>query len=171
MEAANDLRCRLAKPNDAAQIHAIRVAAADDLTRRFGSGHWSHVSNLRTIRKHVTDETVWVGARASELVATLRITDSKIGFYRSAWFSDPKARAGYLMHMAVGPDHQRFGCGATLLREAEGVAMKQGLECVRLDSYDAPAGAGSFYAKAGYTHVYSGEVNGVPLQYWEKLLQ
>ena len=74
------------------------------------------------------------------------------------------------MHMAVDPDQQRFGCGATLLREVEEVAMKQGLECVRLDSYDAPAGAGAFYAKAGYTHVYSGEVTGVPLQFWEKLL-
>jgi GNAT superfamily N-acetyltransferase len=126
---------------------------------------------MPTIQKHVADETIWAGERSGELVATLRLTDSKIGFYRSAWFGDPKSIAGYLMHMAVSPHHQGLGYGTALLREAEEVALKRGLECVRLDSYDAPAGAGSFYEKAGYTHVHSGEVHGVPLLYWEKFLQ
>lgn len=126
---------------------------------------------MPTIRKHVADKAIWVGEQSGEIVATLRLTDSKIGFYRSAWFGDPDSIARYLMHMAVSPDHQGCGCGTALLRAVEEVALKQGVECIRLDSYDAPAGAGTFYAKAGYTNVHSGEVNGVPLLYWEKLLQ
>ena len=171
MKGAKDLRCRLATATDAAQIRAVRSAAAEDLTRRFGSGHWSQVSGVRTIRKHLADETTWAGEQSGELVATLRLTEAKIGFYRSAWFANPKSIARYLMHMAVSPDHQGFGCGTALLAEIEKVASKLGAECVRLDSYDAPAGAGPFYAKAGYTRVHSGEVNGVPLLYWEKLLR
>jgi hypothetical protein len=42
---------------------------------------------------------------------------------------------------------------------------------VRFDAYDALAGAGAFYQKCGYELVHNGSFNGVPLEYYEKLLE
>jgi len=170
MASVDGLLTRVARRDDTQPLRAVRIAASDKLTKRYGSGHWSLVTGVSTIQKHIQARTVWVGELSGKLVATLRFTESKVGFYRSSWFSDPEACAGYLMHMAVSPDKQKRGYGTALLREVEAAAINRGLEYMRLDSYDAPAGAGPFYVKAGYNLVHSREINGVPLQYWEKSL-
>ena len=69
--------------------------------------------------------------------------------------------------MAVAPERQRSGVGRALLEGALAQARLVPFEAIRLDAYDAPAGAGEFYRKCGYTHVGGKSYRGVPLMYFE----
>ena len=53
---------------------------------------------------------------------------------------------------------------------AERLAQRAGLRAIRLDAYGGPAGAGRFYEKCGYRLVHTGEMRGVLLEYFEKVL-
>jgi GNAT superfamily N-acetyltransferase len=72
--------------------------------------------------------------------------------------------------MAVDPAYQRRGVGRALLREALAVARGWPADAVRLDAYDAAAGAGPFYAACGFREVGRAAYRGVRLIYFEKLL-
>jgi GNAT superfamily N-acetyltransferase len=72
--------------------------------------------------------------------------------------------------MAVDPEYQRQGIGRRLLDEARSVARQWPAESIRLDAYDAPAGAGRFYAKCGFREVGRAAYRGVPLVYFELML-
>ena len=79
----------------------------------------------------------------------------------------PCQKAIYLINMAVTPDRQRAGVGRVLLDEALRQARELRADAIRLDAYDAPAGAGEFYRKCGYTHTGGKSYRGVPLMYFE----
>ena len=101
-------------------------------------------------------------------IGALRLIDRKIPFYRGEWFADPKARAGYLLDMAIDPPHQRRAHGRAAVGAIEEIARSRGMQAVRLDAYSGPAGAGLFYLKCGYRLVHRGEFNGIGLEYFEK---
>jgi GNAT superfamily N-acetyltransferase len=82
----------------------------------------------------------------------------------------PVKRPVWLTAMAVSPAHQRQGIGRRLLDEACRTAGELGGEAIRLDSYDAPAGAGDFYRKCGFREVHRSSYNGTPLIWFERLL-
>jgi len=48
-----DLTFATATEADAGSIAALRNAAADDLTRRYGQGHWSSTSTERGVLRNV----------------------------------------------------------------------------------------------------------------------
>jgi GNAT superfamily N-acetyltransferase len=164
-------RLRAALAEDIGLVRAILSTAANDLTTRFGEGHWSGVRSVETLRKYAGEGVLYVVEQAATVVGTLRLTDRKIGFYRSSWFVDPQAAAGYLMDMAIDPAHQRRGIGRQAMIMAENLARSQDLPAIRLDAYGGPAGAGRFYQKCGYRLVHQGEMNGVALEYYEKLVE
>lgn len=161
------LRLRRADHDDIPLARNILLAAAADLTARFGEGHWSGSRGVGTLEKYVDAGTLQVIESDRAAVGTLRLTDRKIGFYKSTWFAHPDA---YLLDMALHPSRQSQGIGRLALREAESLAASVGLRALRLDAYAGPAGAGGFYAKCGYERVHTGEIRGVPLEYFEKLL-
>ena len=72
--------------------------------------------------------------------------------------------------MAVSVPHQGQGLGRLAVEDAIAVALDWPADAIRLDAYDAVAGAGSFYAKCGFHErgrvVYKGD----PLVYYESLL-
>jgi GNAT superfamily N-acetyltransferase len=70
----------------------------------------------------------------------------------------------------VAPDRQRRGLGRDLVREAISVARAWPSQAIRLDAYDAPAGAGAFYLKCGFREVGRVTYRKVPLIYFELLL-
>ena len=72
--------------------------------------------------------------------------------------------------MAVAPDRQGGGVGRALLAEAARVAAEWPADAVRLDAFDAVAGAGPFYAKCGFTEVGRASYRAVPLIYYELLI-
>jgi GNAT superfamily N-acetyltransferase len=72
--------------------------------------------------------------------------------------------------MAVSVARQGKGLGRQAMEDAQRIALAWPADAIRLDAYDADAGAGEFYRKCGYTErgrvVYKGD----PLRYYELLL-
>ena len=164
------IRLRQASLDDIKSVRNIVAAAADDLTARFGEGHWSGVRTIETLQKYAGSGTLYLIEADAVAVGTLRLTDRKIGFYHNAWFARPDDPAGYLLDMAVHPERQRRGLGRCAMELAEQRARQGGMRAIRLDAYHGPAGAGGFYRKCGYTLVHQGDMRGVGLEYVEKLL-
>jgi GNAT superfamily N-acetyltransferase len=100
------------------------------------------------------------------IIGTLTLQTKKPWAIDASYFK-PCPKALYLINMAVAPDRQRSGVGRALLAEALVVARAFPADTIRLDAYDAPAGAGGFYRKCGYTHVGGKVYRGVPLLYFE----
>ena len=69
--------------------------------------------------------------------------------------------------MAVHPRRQRRGIGRALMTEALRVARALPAGAIRLDAYDADAGAGEFYLRCGYRQAGKKTYRGVPLVYFE----
>jgi GNAT superfamily N-acetyltransferase len=112
---------------------------------------------------------VLIAHRDGKIVATLRLASKKPWAIDRACFSDSK-RPVYLTDMAVTPSMQRNGIGRRILGEAKAIAREWPADAIRLDAYDAPAGAGEFYVKCGFTQVGAKTYRGVPLLYFELLL-
>jgi len=154
---------------DAAAIAALRTAVADRLTRHFGRGHWSSCATEKSILRGVQTSRILVAQTSAGIIATLRLATKK------PWAIDPKyfvtvRRPLYLLDMAVQPDLQRQGIGRRLLEEAKAVAANWPAQAIRLDAYDATAGAGDFYCKCGFREVGRVTYRGTPLIYFELLL-
>ena len=162
---------RPARSSDVKAVRAVLTAAANDLTARFGEGHWSGVSSVEALRKYLDEGALYVVEAEARMLGTLRLSERKIGFYHNDWFADPSAAAGYLLDMAIDPAHQRRGIGQQAMRLAEELARARGLAAIRLDAYGGPAGAGRFYEKCGFRQVHAGEFKGVALEYFEKLIE
>ncbi|NOT06618.1 MAG: GNAT family N-acetyltransferase [Gemmatimonadales bacterium] len=77
-------------------------------------------------------------------------------------------RAGRLI--AVDPELQRGGIGRRCMKEAARVCSTWPADAIRLDAFDAPAGAGEFYRKCGMREVGRATYRKVPLVYFEFLV-
>jgi GNAT superfamily N-acetyltransferase len=154
---------------DVAGLSRLRTAAAFRLTEEHGKGHWSTPVTEAAVRRGFAHARVLVARENGEVVGTLRLATKKPWAIDLKYFTRA-GRAVYLTDMAVDPAHQRRGVGRALLHEAFAVARGWPADAVRLDAYDAPAGAGPFYATCGFAEVGRGAYRGVPLVYFEKLL-
>ena len=159
----------LATEVDASPIAALRTAAAAHLTSTFGQGHWSRLVTERAVRSDLRTSRVLVAPRGTSIVATMALAAKKPWAIDLAYFT-PVPRALYLHEMAVAPELQRQGIGRDLVREAITVAKAWPSQAIRLDAYDAAAGAGGFYAKCGFHEVGRVTYRKVPLIYFELLL-
>ena len=165
------LSLRRVGPEDVRAVREIRLRAAEDLTARYGVGHWSGVSTLRTLKKRALEQPIFAIENDGAMVGTFTLSEKKIGFYRKSWFAQPEDPAIYLTDMAIDPAEQRKGSGRWCMKRIESIARSSGLRAVRFDAYDAPAGAGAFYRKCGYTRVHRGSIGATALEYYEKTLQ
>jgi GNAT superfamily N-acetyltransferase len=167
--AMTNLRFAMANEADAAEIAALRTAAAQRLTEDFGRGHWSGAATEKGVLRAIRSSRVLVARRGRDVVATLTLATKK------PWAIDPKyftkvERPLYLTDMAVHPAVQRQGIGRQLLDDAASVARSWPADAIRLDSYDAAAGAGAFYAKCGLREVGRTKYRSTPLIYFELML-
>lgn len=159
----------LARPSDAASIAALRNAAADLLTQRFGKGHWSGQTSERGVLTALDRGRLFVGRAGRRIVGVAGLGTRKPWAIDLSYFS-PSRCAVYLTGMAVAPDWQGKGIGRRLVEHsAKAVAGWPG-DSIRLDAYDAPAGAGAFYAKCGFAERGRAKYRGIPLIYYELLL-
>ena len=163
------LRLRDAGERDAAAIAALRSLAADDLTQRYGRGHWSAGATETGVLRALKDSRTLLATLGSAIVGALRLTTKK------PWAIDrtlltPVQQPLYLLDMAVAPEHQRHGIGKALLDEATLIGRDWPADSICLDAYDAPAGAGAFYAKCGYREIGRKSYRDTPLIYYELLL-
>lgn len=163
----------LARDEDAAAITAVRVRAAEHLTAGFGRGHWSSIATERGIVQALQlplhRSRTLVARDGPRILGTLRIATRKPWAIDAAYFSEVPQPI-YLTDMAVDPLVQRTGVGRALLAEAAHEVRRWPGQAIRLDAYDAPAGAGGFYRSCGYREVGRVVFRGVPLVYFELLL-
>ena len=154
---------------DAPAIAAVRMAAAERLTRDYGRGHWSSCPTERAVLSALRTSRVLVVRRGASIVGTLTLATKKPWAIDTSYFRDVR-KALYLRDMAVDPNVQRKGIGGRLVREAVAVAKEWPSEAIRLDAYDAEAGAGAFYEKCGFREVGRVTYRKNPLVYFELLL-
>jgi GNAT superfamily N-acetyltransferase len=159
----------LATPADAAALAELRTAAARELTERYGRGHWSTETTERGALAELRNAQVWIARYGGACVGTFRLATKKPWAIDVSYFT-PGKRPLYLTGMAVRPDFQRRGLGRKCVDEAVRSARAWPADAIRLDAYDAEAGAGSFYAKCGFTATGRTTYRSVPLVYYELVL-
>jgi GNAT superfamily N-acetyltransferase len=155
---------------DAAAIAALRAAAAQELTKRFGHGHWSGSPTERGVLSSMRHAKILIGRSRGAPVAVLRLATRKPWAIDTAYFT-PCQKALYLTDMAVVPRAQGRGVGRALLEQAWAMALAWPADAVRLDAYDAPAGAGGFYVKCGFVERGRVVYRNTPLIYYERRLR
>jgi GNAT superfamily N-acetyltransferase len=163
----------LATPEDAAELATLQTAAANELTRRFGQGAWSGAASergiLATMRLPRFSKKL-VARAGGRIVGTLRLATKKPWAIDVSYFT-PVSRPLYLVGMAVDPRHQGKGVGRALVVEAATLAREWPGDAIRLDAWDADAGAGGFYAKCGFRKTAHATYKGAPLVYFEMLIE
>jgi GNAT superfamily N-acetyltransferase len=154
---------------DAASIADLRLAVADRLTDQFGHGPWSSGGSERGVLALLRSSSMFVVRRGGAVIATVRLASKKPWAIDRAYFS-AAARPIYLTDMAVAPVEQGRGLGARCLEEARRLVAAWPGDAIRLDAYDAPAGAGEFYRKCGFREVGRATCRGTPLVYFETVI-
>ena len=163
------LRLEPALPGDAAELARLRTAVADRLTSDFGSGHWSSAVSENAQAGAIRQGGVFVAKRRGSIVGTLRLATKKPWAIDPAYFTKV-VRPLYLTDMAVAPDAQRRGIGRECMEEAARLAREWPADAIRLDAYNAPAGAGPFYEKCGLRETGRVVYRQNPLIYYELVL-
>ena len=163
------LRFTLATADDIPAIVTVRDSAAAELTATHGPGHWSGMTSERSVELGLRNAKVVLAKRGRKLVGTLRLATKKPWAIDASYFT-PAKKVLYLLDMAVHPLAQREGVGRELLAHAAQLARAWPANAIRLDAYDAAAGAGPFYAKCGYAERGRVVYRGVPLRYYELVL-
>ena len=164
------LRFRDATLDDVAVIAALQNAAAGALTARFGAGNWSTLVTERGAALSQRHARVRLGRSGKRVLTVVRLATKKPWAIDVSYFT-PVKRPLYLTGMAVSVAHQGQGLGRIALEDACSVARSWPADAVRLDAYDAPAGAGDFYLKCGFKERGRVVYRADPLIYYELLLE
>lgn len=156
---------------DAAEVAALRAEAARGLTARYGHGHWSGEPSERGVATELRLKRgrIWLARHDGEPAATFTLATRKPWAIDVSYFT-PVARPLYLRDMAVHPRWQRRGLGRRCLEQAVRIARDWPADAIRLDAYDADAGAGGFYARCGFRETGRVVYRGNPLIYYELVL-
>ena len=161
----------IATQDDAEKIAGLRNSVAEHLTKHYGHGHWSSMTSERGVQLGITNTSkVLMALNGKEIVGVLTLAQKKPWAIDPAYFTPVKKRALYLLAMAVKPQQQKSGVGRRLIEEAKKFAADWPAESIRLDAYNAEAGAGDFYRKCGFTERGKVVYRNVPLIYFEMLL-
>ena len=164
------LKFRDATLADVGAIAGLQNAAAGALTARFGPGPWSSLVNERAAVLAQRHARVRIGRNGTRILTVLRLATKKPWAIDVSYFT-PAKRPLYLTGMAVSVAHQGQGLGSMALEDACTIAAAWPADAVRLDAYDAAAGAGGFYARCGFTErgrvVYRRDA----LVYYERLVR
>lgn len=157
-----------AHAEDVSAIAGLRAAVAAKLTREFGEGHWSSGGTETGVKRDLATPGLFVVRDGHRLIATLRLATKKPWAIDPVYFTASQTPL-YLTGMAVDPDLQRRGIGRACMTEAVRIAREKPADAIRLDAYDAPAGAGGFYEKCGFRDVGHVVYRDTPLIYYELL--
>ncbi len=163
------IRFRDATPKDVAAIASLQNAVAGALTARHGDGPWSSSTSERSAELSLRHARVRVGVSARRIVTVLRLATKKPWAIDVSYFT-PVKRPLYLTGMAVSVAQQGQALGRAALQDARAVAGAWPADAIRLDAFDAPAGAGAFYERCGYEERARVAYKGNPLIYLELLL-
>ena len=163
------VKLHIATADDIADLVALRIAVNQHLTAQYGKGYWSGGVTEKGVLSAMRNSAVYVARYRNRLIATLTLCTKKPWAIDIAYFT-PATKPLYLTGMAVHPDFQRQGIGRLVLKEAEAAARAWPADAIRLDAFNAEAGAGGFYAKCGFREVARVTYKRDPLIYFEMLL-
>ena len=163
------LTFELATERDAPALTSLHSAVAGELTRAYGEGHWSSSASEASVRRNILSSQVIVARDDAGIAGTLRLTKKKPWAIDVKFFT-PVDSPLYIVDMAVRPSDQRSGIGRQLILQAVDIAGAARAGALRLDAYDAPAGAGGFYVKCGFSERARTTFRATPLIYFERLL-
>ena len=163
------IKLTVATAADAPFIAALRTATAEKLTGDFGSGPWSSATTEKGVLFALRNFKVFLAKRRGKIIATLTLATKKPWAIDLKYFT-PVKRPLYLTAMAVAPKLQRTGLGRDCLEAAIKICRDWPADAIRLDAYDAPAGAGPFYQKCGFVPRGHATYRGTPLVYYECML-
>ncbi|MEO8679997.1 MAG: GNAT family N-acetyltransferase [Vicinamibacterales bacterium] len=164
------LKFTSATASDAVEIAALRTCAGAALAKKYGPGHWAGLATDRGVIRDLKASQLLVARCRGKIVGTLTLATKKPWAIDVSYFT-PCQKALYLINMAVLPTRQRKGVGRALLAEARKMAEAYAADAIRLDAYDAPAGAGGFYRRSGYRKCGKKTYRGVRLVYFELLVR
>lgn len=159
----------VAGAGDAAAIASLRAAAAHALTSRYGKGPWSSSATERGVLFDMRRSKVFVARARNGVIATVTLSTTKPWAIDRRYFSPCEAPL-YLTSMAVDPALQRTGIGRQCLDHVRSIATVWESDAIRLDAYDAEAGAGDFYRKCGFREVGRTSYRNTPLIYFETFM-
>jgi GNAT superfamily N-acetyltransferase len=168
--ATSKLRFRDATLDDVPAIAGLQNAAAGALTARFGVGHWSSLVTERHATLAQRHARVRLGSSGKRVLTAVRLATKKPWAIDVSFFT-PVKRPLYLTGLAVSVAHQGQGLGRLAIEDACVVARSWPADAIRLDAYDAPAGAGNFYMKCGFKERGRVVYRADPLIYYELLLE
>jgi GNAT superfamily N-acetyltransferase len=164
------LTFRDATLGDVAAIAGLQNAAVGALTARFGAGPWSALVSERGAELAQRHARVRVGKDGRRIVTVLRLATRKPWAIDVAYFT-PVKRPLYLTGMAVAVGHQGLGLGRLALADAWAVAESWPADAIRLDAFDAEAGAVGFYIRCGFVERGRVVYKGNPLVYYERIVR
>jgi GNAT superfamily N-acetyltransferase len=167
--AATALIFRDADAGDAEGLAALLAEAAQTLTALHGTGPWSRASSPESVGRAIAEGRMILAEDGDRPVGMLRLRARRPFAIDIGRFSPARAPI-YLVDMAVRPDRQRRGVGRAMLAVAIDEALAMGRDAIRLDAYDAAAGAGPFYRNCGFAPRGGAIYRRVPLAYFERLL-
>jgi GNAT superfamily N-acetyltransferase len=156
--------------SDLGTLQALHADAAAALTARHGEGRWSRDGFGNRIDVKPGRTRIRVGRLDGAVVCSLKLQAKKPWAIDVSYFT-PAAKVLYLTGMAVAPALWGQGIGRAALLDAARVAEEWGAGALRLDAYDAPAGAGPFYARCGWQERGRVVYRGNPLVYYESMME
>jgi GNAT superfamily N-acetyltransferase len=159
----------IANAADAPLLAALHSQVAEDLTRQHGRGPWSSFTSEKGVLFGMRHSIVVIARKGRNIAGTFRLQTKKPWAIDVSYFA-PVNKALYLTGMAVVPAIQRQGIGRVVLEEAIKRARTWPAEAIRLDAFDAKAGAGAFYAKCGFREVGRVIYRKAPIIYFEIVL-
>jgi len=163
------VRLQIAAAEDVSDLVSLRLAVNEHLTLQYGKGYWSGGVTDKGVLFAMRTSSVYVARYRGRLIATLTLGAKKPWAIDKKYFSASK-RPLYLTTMAVSPDEQRKGIGRLCIDEARRIATQWPSDAIRLDAWDAEAGAGEFYRKCGFQEVGRATYRSAPLIYFEMVL-
>jgi GNAT superfamily N-acetyltransferase len=158
----------VATPDDARAIAALRVAVAQEMTRRFGEGHWSALISKAAVHRQLRASRVLVAREKGRIVGTVRLAVAIPSVFDSSAFT-PVETALYVLGLAVAPDSRQRGIGRALMDAAKEVAQTWPAQALWLDAYRHAAGAGPFYERCGFRELGPSASAEVPVVFYEWL--
>jgi len=162
------LSVQQASAEDVSELMGLRQAVAGHLTSEYGIGPWSDRVTAKGVLWAMRRSRVYLAYQGDKLVASFALQTQKPWSIDCSLY-DPCKRPLYLTSMAVAPEEQRKGIGRECLRTALRIAKEWPADALRLDAFDAAAGAGDFYHKCGFREVGRGRYREVPHIYFEAL--
>ena len=163
------VQLQLATAEDVGELVALRMAVNEHLGQQYGEGYWLSRPTEKGALFGMRNAKVYVARHRKKLVATLTLSTRKPWAIDAKYFSKSE-RPLYLTNMAVEPGRQRRGSGRSCIEEVRRLVARWPGDAIRLDAYDAEAGAGEFYRKCGFREVGRATYRRAPLIYFEMLM-